>query len=50
MERGTEGIAASWKTTAGAADERRDLLVIADIGALKIDARANLLKVALPAR
>ena len=37
MERGTEGIAASWNTTAGAADQRRDLVVVADVGALKLD-------------
>ena len=49
MERGTEGIAASWKTTVGAADERRDLFVVADIGALEIDPRAHLLQVALVA-
>ena len=33
----------------GAADERRDLLVVADVGALEIDARANFLQVALAA-
>ena len=33
----------------GAADQRGDLLVVADVGALEIDARANLLDVALPA-
>lgn len=33
----------------GASDNRRDLFVVADICMLEIDARANLLKVALPA-
>jgi hypothetical protein len=32
----------------GAADERRDLFVIADVRTLEFDARANLLDVALP--
>ena len=34
----------------GAPDERRDLLVVADVGALEIDLRANLFDVALRCR
>ncbi len=34
----------------GASYERRDLLVVADIGAVKLDPRANLLNVAFVSR
>ena len=45
MERGTEGMAASWNTTAAPRMSGRNFLVIADIGALEIDGGAHLLEV-----
>ena len=49
MERGTRRNRGLVEDHGGAADERRDLLVVADIGALEIDCVAHLLQVALVA-
>ncbi len=49
IERGTEGIAASWKTTSAPRDQGRDLVEIADVGAAEIHSIAHFFQVPLVA-